>query len=171
MGMWPGETRVRVGMKAGSSHFAGHQCMAAGHRLHGARQDSELCCTRCRPAPAFLKCCLSSLHAGYSHAVASGCFPPTPSTYSMTGQPKQAHKEPGAAPRGAVGAGMGHEATAVLQLPRSVSEFRDRPQIQPHTALVKGSCLQSITSPPGAWRGKQAWGHAVWVQGALSLLG
>lgn len=49
---------------------------------------------------------------------------------------------------------MEHEATAVLELPRGISGFRDRPQIRPRWVLAEGSCLQSITSPPGAWRGK-----------------
>lgn len=63
---WLRGTRVHVGKEAGSSHFVVHQCTAAGHRLRGAVQDSELCCTHCKPAAAFLKCCLSSPHVGYS---------------------------------------------------------------------------------------------------------
>lgn len=87
-------------------------------------------------------------------AVTSGCFP---TGSSLMGQPQQACKAAGpmgAGPRGAVGAGMGYEATAVLQLPRSLTGFRDRPQIRPRWLLAQGSCLQSITSPPGAGRGK-----------------
>lgn len=54
------------GEEGRSRRFAAHQCMAARRHLHVTAQGSELCCTCSKPAPAFLKLCLSCPYVGYS---------------------------------------------------------------------------------------------------------
>lgn len=141
------------GQDAGSSRFVAHQCMAGGPHLHGAAQGSELCCTCSKLLQLYLS---TAFHVGYSPRSCIQLLSPCSISLQCDGT-TQAGSEPGVH-------GWG---TRPQQLPRSISRFHDRPQIQPrggkppaihHLPIQRvegkiglGACSMGSGSASSAW--------------------